>query len=134
MSELADAVHAGASSWTAETITVLIAAVLAAVASTAAAVIAAVAARQSRLQTGRIEAKADERYREYTGREQWWTRFSWAMEKAVSERKADAILGMAVISAMLDAPWATVEDNEMALYVARTVGGTAEQEGGATHD
>jgi hypothetical protein len=98
------AAQIGSGGWTPESVATLVAAGIAAVAALLAAVLSALSAHRTRRQTEQLERQADARYREYTGREQWWTRFSWALEKAVSTNQEDAKLGLAVIVAMLDAP------------------------------
>ena len=81
----------------------LIAAAIAAVAAITGAVIAGVNASKSR---------------QWVGRDQWWTRFSWAIEKSISTHPRESELGLSVLIALIDVPWAKVEDNEMALAVA----------------
>lgn len=79
-----------------------------------------------------LSAVSSWRSRQWTGREQWWTRFSWAIEKAVSREQAESELGLSVLLALIDVRWARREDNEMALAVADLViGGGA---GGGTGD
>lgn len=47
----------------------------------------------------------------------WWDRFAWACEKAASKKPSDAVMGLSVVTALLDAPWAREEDNVMAINV-----------------
>ena len=105
------------SSSDAEAIATVVAAVIAALAAIAAAFTSAVSARRSRVQTQHLEQVADARYREYTGREHWWTRFSWALEKATATDVRDVELGLLVIKGLLSARWATPEDARMALAI-----------------
>lgn len=77
------------------------------------------------------ERKADERFREFTGREQWWTRFSWAMEKAMSAQPREYEMGLGVLIALIGVSWASEEDNEMALAIADMI---VSQEGGEADD
>lgn len=67
------------------------------------------------------------RARQWTGREQWWTRFSWAIEMAVSTQPTESELGLSVLLSLVDVPWARREDNEMALAVADLVIGRNEE-------
>lgn len=53
--------------------------------------------------------------RQWVRREQYWTRFSWACEKSVSQVPGESEMGLAVLDALLNAPWTKDEDNEMAL-------------------
>jgi len=52
---------------------------------------------------------------------QWWGRFTWACEKAVSKEPGESEMGLSVLSALIDAPWARDEDNEMAIGVANVI-------------
>lgn len=99
--------------WTSEAIATVIAAGIAAVAATVAAVISALNA--SRLRT-------------FTRREQWWTRFSWALERTTSDRIAERSVGISVLIALIEVPWATPEDNELAYLIANEVS-RGEEEG-----
>jgi len=54
-------------------------------------------------------------------RAQWWVRFAWACEKAVSTRPGESEMGLSVLQALIDAPWAMDEDNEMAIGVANVI-------------
>ena len=56
--------------------------------------------------------------RQWVGRDQWWQRFSWAIEKSISHDKHESELGLSVLIAIIDVPWAKKEDNEMAVAVA----------------
>ena len=78
-----------------------------------AAVLAAVNAHQSR---------------KWVRREQYWTRFSWACEKSVSQVPGESEMGLAVLEALLNAPWTKDEDNEMALGVINVI--VADSSGG----
>lgn len=82
------------------------AAVIGGIFAFAAAVLAAVNAYQSR---------------QWVRREQYWTRFSWACEKSVSQVPGESEMGLAVLDALLDAPWTKDEDNEMALGVINVI-------------
>ncbi|GAB3042509.1 hypothetical protein GCM10027052_25710 [Parafrigoribacterium mesophilum] len=86
-----------------QSLATLIAAAIAAVAAITAAIISGVNASKSR---------------QWVGRDQWWTRFSWAIEKAISLNPRESELGLSVLIALIDVPWAKDEDNEMALAVA----------------
>ncbi len=52
---------------------------------------------------------------------QWWGRFTWACEKAVSTKRGESEMGLSVLNALVDAPWARDEDNEMAIGVANVI-------------
>lgn len=52
---------------------------------------------------------------------QWWGRFTWACEKAVSTKGGESEMGLSVLTALIDAPWARDEDNEMAIGVANVI-------------
>lgn len=54
-------------------------------------------------------------------RAQWWVRFTWACEKAVSTKRGESEMGLSVLTALIDAPWAREEDNEMAIGVANVI-------------
>ncbi|MDD9208167.1 hypothetical protein PU560_17100 [Georgenia sp. 10Sc9-8] len=123
--DVAGALAAEQAFWTEARATV-VAAIIAAVAAIVGTIVTAVNGARSRKQVKELEGSADARYREYTSREQWWTRFSWALEKAASPDENDAKLGLAVIYAMLDAPWVTTEDNEMALTITDMIEPPAE--------
>jgi hypothetical protein len=84
----------------------LIAAVIAALAAVVGAVVAGVSAAKSR---------------NWVGRDQWWQRFSWAIEKSISKDPSESELGLSVLIALIDVPWAKPEDNEMAVAVADVI-------------
>jgi hypothetical protein len=54
-------------------------------------------------------------------RSQWWVRFTWACEKAVSTEPGEAEMGLSVLQALISAPWARNEDNEMAIGIANVI-------------
>lgn len=103
--------------WSAQAAATVIAAGVAALAAMAGIVIGVVNADRARVQAHRIDRAADQRMREFEGRSQWWTRFTWAMEKAVAPERQDFELGLTVLSGLVDARWATESDNEMAVQV-----------------
>lgn len=59
--------------------------------------------------------------RKWVRREQWWTRFSWASEKSVSQVPGESELGLSVLYALLAAPWTKEEDNEVAIEVINVI-------------
>ena len=59
--------------------------------------------------------------RQWVGRDQWWTRFSWAIEKSISSNPRESELGLSVLIALIDVPCAKDEDNEMAMAVADAI-------------
>ena len=54
-------------------------------------------------------------------RSQWWDRFAWACEKAVSRDPGESEMGLSVLDALIDAPWVRAEDNEMAFAVVNVI-------------
>lgn len=82
-----------------------------------AAIIAAVAAVVGATIAGFNAHKA----RQWVGRDQWWTRFSWAIEKSISKNPSESELGLSVAAALIDVPWAKEEDNEMAIAVVNVI-------------
>lgn len=103
--------------WSAQAAATVIAAGVAALAAMAGIVIGVVNADRARVQADRIDRAADQRMREFESRDQWWTRFSWAMEKATAPDPQHYRLGLAVLSNLLDQRWVAEEDNEMAIRV-----------------
>ena len=75
----------------------LFAAIIAAGAAIVAAIIGGVNASKSR---------------QWVGRDQWWRRFSWAIDKSISVNPRESELGLSVLIALIDVPWAKNEDNE----------------------
>lgn len=51
----------------------------------------------------------------------WWDRFAWACEKAVSELPGESVMGLTVLTTLIDAPWARDEDSEMAISVSNVI-------------
>lgn len=82
-----------------------------------AAIIAAVAAIVGAIIAGVSAGKT----LQWVGRDQWWTRFSWSLEKAVSSDPQESELALSVLTALIDVPWAKDEDNEMAVAVANVI-------------
>ncbi|MDT0235376.1 hypothetical protein [Curtobacterium sp. BRB10] len=79
---------------------------------------AAVAAKD-RAQRDRL-AGEDRQQRELADqRAQWWTRFTWAADRAVQTETSE--LGISVLSQLIDQDWVTVEDNEIAIAVADVI-------------
>jgi len=64
------------------------------------------------------------------GRDQWWRRFSWAIEKSISKDRSESELGLSVLIALVDVPWAQTEDNEMAIAVADVIAPHGRVKGG----
>jgi hypothetical protein len=83
-------------------------------ATLAAALVAAAAAITGAV-IGAVNASKS---RQWVGRDQWWTRFSWALDKAISSNPQESELGLSVLIELIDVPWAKDEDNQMALAVA----------------
>jgi hypothetical protein len=99
-------VETQAQGWTSQAVATVVAASIAALAAIVGAVVAFVNAA---------------RIRQFTRQEQWWTRFSWALDKANSADPREYELGLAVLIALIDVPWATQSDNEMAVALANTI-------------
>ncbi|MCR2799486.1 hypothetical protein QNO21_10145 [Microbacterium sp. zg-Y818] len=59
--------------------------------------------------------------READDRTTWWGRFTWGCEKAVSTKHGESEMGLSVLKALLDAPWAREEDNVMVVDVANVI-------------
>ncbi len=95
-----------------------------------AALIAAAAAITAAIISGIGAAKA----RNWVGREQWWQRFSWAIEKSISSDHEESELGLSVLIALIDVPWAKDEDNEMAIAVADVIMSSGKREKGKDHE
>jgi hypothetical protein len=79
----------------------------------------AVVAAADREQRERL-AKIDRSQREVAEqRAQWWTRFTWAADRAVQAETAE--LGISVLTELIDQEWVTVEDNQIAIAVADVI-------------
>jgi uncharacterized protein (DUF4213/DUF364 family) len=59
--------------------------------------------------------------RNFTSREQSWTRWSWTIEKALSDDPSEREMGLAMMDALSDMPWLTEDDERIALAVAQAV-------------
>ncbi len=79
---------------------------------------AAVAAAD-REQRERLAAEDREQRESVEQGVQWWTRFTWAADRAVQAETAE--LGISVLSELIDQDWVTVEDNEIAIAVADVI-------------
>ncbi|PPF54616.1 hypothetical protein C5C13_13380 [Clavibacter michiganensis] len=82
---------------------------------------AAVIAGIAGLAAATLSAINAHRARHWTQRDQWWQRFTWACEKSVSQEPGQSEMGLSVLEALIAVPWATDEDNEMAIAVANTI-------------
>jgi hypothetical protein len=58
---------------------------------------------------------------ELTKREQWWTRWSWTVEKSLSESPAEREMGLVIMDALVDMPWLSEDDEQIALAVSKAV-------------
>jgi len=67
------------------------------------------------------------RSRVWIGREQWWARFTWACEKAVSTVAQESEVGLSTLRALITVPWAPTEDDELVIAVATLIGETSLQ-------
>lgn len=92
-----------------------------AVATVLAATIAAVAAMAGLAVSLHTERRTRDHTRSLTDRDQWWRRFTWAVEKAISTDPAENEVGLATLIHLLDAPWATKADSEICATVATMV-------------
>lgn len=54
-------------------------------------------------------------------REQWWTRWSWTIEKSLSKDAHDRFMGQAMMDALVDRPWLTDDDRQIALAIAKAI-------------
>lgn len=114
------AVAGGSGEWTGQQIATLIAAILAALAAIVGAII-----------TNVNQSRTAEQTRQLVMRDQWWGRFRWAVEAAVSDDARMSELGLSVLLALIGVLWATAEDNEMALAVADLIAPEPATEGSA---
>lgn len=75
------------------------------------------------------------RTRAETRRQQWWGRFTWAIEKTLSPDIHTARLGAVVLGRLFLSDWATPADNEMGYTVAAFLADrvTGENETGRHH-
>ncbi|WP_143785491.1 hypothetical protein [Okibacterium fritillariae] len=67
------------------------------------------------------------RSRVWIGREQWWARFTWACEKAVSTTAQESEVGLSTLRALITVPWALTEDDELVIAVSTLIGETSSQ-------
>lgn len=58
---------------------------------------------------------------ELVRREQWWTRWSWTIEKSLSNDPSDRFTGAAMMDALVERPWLTEDDRAMALAIAKAI-------------
>ncbi len=61
------------------------------------------------------------RITELAKREQWWTRWSFTVEKALSDDRAEREMGMVIMDALVDMPWLTEDDERIALAIANAI-------------
>jgi hypothetical protein len=52
-----------------------------------------------------------------TVREQWWTRWSWTLERCLALSADQQRTGAAMMRVLLASPWATRDDEEIALVI-----------------
>lgn len=118
------------SGWSAQATATVVAVGVAALAAIAGIVIGVVNADRARVQAERIDSANDRRMREFESRDQWWSRFTWAMERAVEPEPHQNRLGLAALACLLELGWVAREDNEMALRMYDLL---AAQERGSGH-
>jgi len=53
-----------------------------------------------------------------TRREQWWTRWSWTIEKSLSQHRYEREIGQSMMDALVTRPWVTEDDKVMAKTIA----------------
>jgi hypothetical protein len=56
----------------------------------------------------------DSRFREYTGRDQWWSRFTWALNEFNSDSENRRQIGLLVIGSLVEARWVNDDDVRLA--------------------
>jgi hypothetical protein len=61
-------------------------------------------------------------------REHFWTRFTWAAERAVDPSEAE--LGLRVLTELIDQKWVTIEDNEVAVAVSNVILSSSDEDEG----
>ncbi|MGJ1588084.1 hypothetical protein ACR8AE_13865 [Clavibacter sepedonicus] len=59
--------------------------------------------------------------RAFAAREQSWTRWSWAIEKAVSDSAAEREIGLAMMDALSDMPWLSEDDERIGFALSAAV-------------
>lgn len=107
--------------WTVDAIATVAAATFAALVAGLAALLTWWSGNATREQAAQLAQAEEERSRELTGREQWWTRSTWAVDMTASDTVLKKDVGLAVLFRLLDASWASRADTEIALAVARMV-------------
>ncbi|ONI61024.1 hypothetical protein ALI44B_10945 [Leifsonia sp. ALI-44-B] len=104
--------------WSAEALATFWAAVLASIIGVGSIAATALSGSSSRKSIDRL-----------TAREQTWTRWSWTIEKALSDNAAEREMGLAMMDALVDMPWLSEEDKRIALAIASAVIARNEYEG-----
>ena len=56
-----------------------------------------------------------------TVREQWWTRWSWTLERCLGPDADDRRAGVAMMRVLLALPWATSEDDDIAAVISSEI-------------
>ena len=117
---LSHAMHDGGrmTTWSAEALATFWAAILASVIGVGSITATALSGSSSRKSIDRLAT-----------REQTWTRWSWTIEKALSENAAEREMGLAMMDALVDMPWLSDEDRRIALAIANAVIARNEHEG-----
>ena len=118
MQQLANIVgELGGDSWTTQSVSVLLAGILA---LTAAIITATVTAKQSRLNrlngirlsvVGRLDEQR------LKGRQDWWVQFAWASERLYGDDPGAAAMAAVVLKNLEEVPWASDEQQAMVTEV-----------------
>jgi len=94
--------------WDVETTATFVAAVIGAVVAVASIVTTMVEGRATRRRVA-LDSHRD----------QWWARWSWIAEKALSQHPAEEQAAMVMLDALTELPWRTRDDMHVALAVSR---------------
>ncbi|TRW45902.1 hypothetical protein [Georgenia yuyongxinii] len=115
---MAQGVRGGGGRWTVDAVAAVTAATIAALVAGLAALLTWWSGKATREQAAHLAQTEEKRSRELTGRDQWWSRFTWAIEMITSDSGSKQDVGLAVLVRLLDAPWASRADNEIALAIS----------------
>lgn len=72
------------------------------------------------------QARADEQ----SARAEWWRRWQWAVELAVSGDAAREAVGVETLAALVRSPLVTVSESDMVEIFLKNKGGSAHESGG----
>lgn len=88
---------------------------------TASTLIAALVAAVAAMAGTAVTAVTASRQRRDVWRDHWWRRFTWAIEKALSDEVAESELGITVLLRLIRRNRVDPEDNELAEVVAEQI-------------